>query len=55
MKAQLYKSKILQELEDQMKRDPWYVKLKRWIRLRYWIFYCLRIRPIKKFLGYKNY
>lgn len=55
MKAQLYNSKILQDMEDQMNRDPWYVKFKRWLRLKYWFFYCDRIRPIKKFLGYKNY
>lgn len=55
MKAEIHKSKILQEILDEMERDRWYVKFKRWIRLRYWVFYCLRIRPIRKFLGYKNY
>jgi len=54
-KAQLYRSKILQELLDEMERDSWYVKFKRWLRLKYWFFYCDRIRPIRKFLGYKNY
>lgn len=50
-----YKSKILQEILDDMEKDSLHTKLKRWIRLRYWVFYCIRIRPIKKFLGYKNY
>ena len=49
------KSKIIEELFDQMNKDPWYVKFKRWIKLRYWVFYSLRIRPIKKLLGFKNY
>ena len=28
--------KILQELEN----EPWYKKLMRWIRLKYWMIYC---------------
>lgn len=35
------KSKKVQELLDEMDRDPWYVKFKRWIRLKIWVYKCL--------------
>ena len=35
------RSEILQELLDEMENDPWYVKLKRWWRLKIWTYKCL--------------
>lgn len=36
-----YKGKLIQELLDEMKNDPWHVKLKRWLRLKIWTYKCL--------------
>jgi hypothetical protein len=41
MKARAYKSKIVQKMMDEMDRDPWHVKLRRWIRLQIWVYRCL--------------
>ena len=35
------KSKTVQRLLDEMENDPWYVKLKRWYRLKVWTYKCL--------------
>jgi len=35
------RNKIVQELMDEMDKDPWYVKLKRWWRLKVWVYTCL--------------
>ena len=40
MKPEIH-SKIMQDALDEMKRDSWYVKLKRWFRVRMWIYTCL--------------
>lgn len=47
----MYHSEIVEKMLKDMENDPWYVKLKRWIKLRYWVFYCMRIRPIRHFFG----
>lgn len=31
----------IQKLLDEMEKDPWYVKLKRWWRLKIWTWTCL--------------
>ena len=31
---------ILKDLTDEMKNDPWYVKLRRWWRLQRWVWMC---------------
>lgn len=35
------RSKVIQQLMDEMDKDPWHVKLKRWLRLKMWIYKCL--------------
>lgn len=34
------RSKFLQEILDEMEKDPWYVKFKRWFRLKLWVITC---------------
>ena len=34
------KSKVLQDLLDQMEKDNWWIKLKREIRLKVWLIRC---------------
>lgn len=34
------KSPIVQKLLDEMEKDPWYVKLKRWYRIQKWVLIC---------------
>jgi hypothetical protein len=34
-------NKTVQRLLDEMDKDPWYVKLKRWFRLQIWVWKCL--------------
>jgi hypothetical protein len=41
MKARKYTSKTIEKLQDEMNKDPWYVKLKRWFRLQIWVWKCL--------------
>ena len=31
---------ILKDLTDEMKNDPWHVKLRRWWRFKRWIWMC---------------
>lgn len=31
----------LDEIRERMAKDKWDVKLRRWLSLQYWIFYCL--------------
>lgn len=45
------RSKVVDRLLKQMENDPWYVKFRREIKLRYAIFYCMRIIPIRQFFG----
>jgi hypothetical protein len=47
-KPKVYKSKIVQKMIDDMAKDPWYVKLRRWVRLQYWMYYCLIFNRNKK-------
>lgn len=35
------KSKVAQRLLDEMEQDPWYIKLRRWYRVKLWVFICL--------------
>lgn len=52
-KSTIRRSKILQEIEDKMKKDPWYIKLRRWIWVKVWIYTCLtRKYWDKSFSGY---
>ena len=32
---------VLEEIRLKMKNDPWHIKLKIWINLQWWLFYCL--------------
>lgn len=41
MEPKTYKSKIVQKMLDDMSKDPWYVKLRRHIRLKVWVYSCL--------------
>lgn len=41
MEAYDYQSDIIDKLMNEMSKDKWHVKLKRWLRLRYWMIYCL--------------
>lgn len=46
-------NKTIQELLDEMKKDAWHVKLKRWFRLKMWIYLCFsRKFWDKEFEGY---
>jgi len=40
-RATVRRSKILQEIEDEISKDPWYIKLRRWFRLKIWTYICL--------------
>ena len=52
-RARIHKSPTIQRLLDEMKNDPWYVKLKRWWRLKVWVYTCLtRKYWDKSFEGY---
>lgn len=46
-KARVYKSKILEELMNEMENDPWYVKFNRWLRLKEWLLFC-KLKHLKK-------
>lgn len=35
------RSEIIQRIIEDMKKDPWHVKLRRWIRLQLWVYRCL--------------
>jgi len=35
------RSKTIQRIIDEMDKDTWYIKLKRWIRLQTWVYICL--------------
>jgi hypothetical protein len=39
-KAREYHSKTIQRLEEQMKNDPWYIKLRRWWNVTLWVWGC---------------
>jgi hypothetical protein len=34
-------NKTVQRLLDEIDKDPWYIKLKRWFRLQIWVWKCL--------------
>ena len=40
-KARIHKSKIVQKMMDDMAKDPWWVKLGRWYRLKLWVYKCM--------------
>jgi hypothetical protein len=40
MKSRKYHSELIERLEQEMKHDPWYKKLKRWINLQKWALMC---------------
>ena len=47
------RSEITQRILDEMKKDPWYVKLRRWYRIEKWIIICqTRKYWDKSFEGY---
>lgn len=48
-----HKSKVLEKLMVDMENDPWHVKLKRWIKLKIWVYTCLTRKYWDK--SYKHY
>ena len=40
-KARTYRSKIVHKILDDMKKDSWWIKLRRWWRLKLWVYKCL--------------
>ena len=34
------RSKVLQDIRNEMKKDPWHIKLRRWCRLKIWVYKC---------------
>ena len=36
-----HRSPTVQRLFDKMENDPWWVKLKRWWRVEWWVLTCL--------------
>jgi hypothetical protein len=53
MVEQNMRSKTVQEILNEMEKDPWYVKLKREIKLQIWVYYCKIFRS-KFFRKYFN-
>lgn len=47
------KSKVVEQLLEEMKNDPWHVKLKRWWNLKVWTYKCLSRKYWDK--TYKHY
>jgi len=39
-KNEVMRNKVLQRLIDEMEKDPWYVKLRRWWRVKIWVYKC---------------
>jgi len=39
-KVRKYTSPVLKKLEEEMKNDPWHVKLKLWLNLQKWVLMC---------------
>jgi hypothetical protein len=35
------RSNVVQQLMDEMEKDLWYIKLRRWWRLKIWTWKCL--------------
>ena len=35
------RSKVFQRIMDEMDKDPWYIKLRRWWRVEVWTWKCL--------------
>jgi hypothetical protein len=52
-KNEVMRSKVLQRLIDEMEKDPWYVKLRRWWRVKIWIYKCRTRKYWDK--TYQNY
>jgi hypothetical protein len=47
------RSKTIQKILDEMEKDPWYIKLRRWLMLKLWTYKCLTRRYWdKSFSGY---
>lgn len=44
------RSKIVQRILDDMEKDPWYVKLKRWFKVECHVIKCL---GLKKYIKHK--
>jgi hypothetical protein len=44
------RSEVFERIINKMKKDPWYVKLRRWVILEIHIIKCL---GIKKYIKYK--
>ena len=53
MKPRNYKSPVVRRIMADMNNDPWYTKMKRWFRLKVWVYTCLtRKYWDKSFSGY---
>jgi hypothetical protein len=39
-KHNVMRNKVVQQLMDEMEKDPWHVKLRRWWRLQVWVWTC---------------
>lgn len=48
MKPRNYKSKVVQRILEDMEKDSWYVKLRRWVRVQFWVYRCLIFNKSKK-------
>lgn len=48
-----HKSEVVEKLMTEMENDPWHVKLKRWWKLKIWVWTCLTRKYWDK--SYKNY
>ena len=40
-KPRVYRSEILEKIMKEMDSQPWYIKLKRRIKVEFWIWRCL--------------
>lgn len=40
-KPRNYRSPVVQRLMDEMDKQPWHVKFKRWVKVQIWVYRCL--------------
>ena len=48
------KNDIMEQIRLEMENDKWYIKLKRWFNLQFWLLYCIITNRICRYFKYKN-
>ena len=50
------RSEVMQRIIDEMEKDPWWVKLKRWMKVEWWFIVCkTRKYWDKEFINRRNH